>query len=86
MNLPNEFEMVLQDYFYEGCRHCFSWAESVEYNLQYVNFVEKWRELKEDIGSKNINLLLNWLEETLTTLPEKFWQFKDADLRRLRQL
>lgn len=86
MNLPNEFEMVLQDYFYEGSRSSFWWAESVEYNLQYVNFVEKWKELKEDIGNEDINLLLNWLGETLTALPKKFWLFKETDLERLKEL
>lgn len=86
MNLPSEFEMVLQDYFYEGARSCFSWAESVEYNLQYVNFVDRWKELKENIGGKNINLLLNRLEENLTTMPEKFWRFKGSDLEMLKKL
>ncbi|MEK7722813.1 MAG: hypothetical protein AAB336_00540 [Acidobacteriota bacterium] len=86
MTLPNEFEMVLQDYFNEGARNCYWWAEIVEYNLQYFNFVERWQDLKEEIGSENINLILRWLQETLVILPSQFWQFKIEDLERLKKL
>ena len=86
MTLPNQWEMVLQDYFSEGYRSSYWWMRSVEYSLQYIGFYQRWQELKNDVGNETINLLINLLEETLNKLPEPFWLLKQEDLERLKKL
>lgn len=86
MTLPNKWEMILQDFFYEGVRTSYWWMSSVEYSLQYVNFYKRWEELKEDIGNEYIKNLLELLEKNQNNLPEHFYRLNRSDLEKLRTL
>jgi len=61
MNLPNEREMMLQDIFFEGTRSSYWWMDSVEYTLQFLNFRERWSDLKNDIGAESRKTILEWV-------------------------
>ena len=86
MTLPNDWEILLQDVFYEGARNCYWWMSSVKYSLEYFNFYKKWKELKSDIGNEDVEMLLDWLDRNRNMFPEHFYRFDEDDLERLREL
>ena len=86
MTLPDEWEMLLQDFFFEGARGSYWWMDSVEYSLQYINFYTAWRDLKSAIGGKNINLLFRFLESSEEILSDSFFKLRECDVKRLETL
>ena len=86
MSLPSEWEMLLQDCFYEGARNCYWWMHSVKFSLEYINFYRRWKELKADIGNEYINILLDWLEKNQNNFPERYYRVNEIELTKLREL
>lgn len=86
MTIPNNWEMLLQDYFFEGVRSSYWWMDSVKYSLQYINFYKLWGELQEDIGSNHTTLLLKWLKMNLSSFPKYQYRLGEEDLKRLEKL
>jgi hypothetical protein len=88
MTLPTPWEMLLQDYFYEGVRSGYWWMHSVRYSLQYLYFCERWDEARHKLGPAGIDLTIDWLDANQQNFPARYTINAPApkDLERLRTL